>query len=132
MKKKLYYSIHNSIRICKRVVVAAYHVVLWSSGYLCVVRRHFSDCVPLAPKVLCSFNVASWHGSLVNKMVDSTCSRLRFLTVHCFTMRHFVSDYICFRFSDCPYHSASTLLSVLVRNMRTCAVWACFIPPVRL
>jgi len=29
---KLYYSIHNSIRICKRGVVAAYHVVLWSSG----------------------------------------------------------------------------------------------------
>ena len=28
---KLYYSIHNSIRICKRGVVAAYHVVLWSS-----------------------------------------------------------------------------------------------------
>ena len=26
---KLYYSIHNSIRICKRVVVIAYHVVLW-------------------------------------------------------------------------------------------------------
>jgi len=24
---KLYYSIHNSIRICKRGVVAAYHVV---------------------------------------------------------------------------------------------------------
>ena len=29
---KLHYSIHNSIRICKRGVVAAYHVVLWSSG----------------------------------------------------------------------------------------------------
>ena len=29
---KFYYSIHNSIRICKRGVVAAYHVVLWSSG----------------------------------------------------------------------------------------------------
>ena len=29
---KLYYGIHNSIRICKRGVVAAYHVVLWSSG----------------------------------------------------------------------------------------------------
>ena len=29
---KLYYSIHNSIRIYKRGVVAAYHVVLWSSG----------------------------------------------------------------------------------------------------
>jgi len=28
---RLYYSIHNSIRICKRGVVAAYHVVLWSS-----------------------------------------------------------------------------------------------------
>jgi len=38
---KLYYSIHNSIRICKRGVVAAYHVV-WE----CVVEqwlgvRHF-------------------------------------------------------------------------------------------
>ena len=31
---KLYYSIHNSIRICKRVVVAAYHVV-WE----CVVEQ---------------------------------------------------------------------------------------------
>jgi len=29
---KLYYGIHNSILICKRAVVAAYHVVLWSSG----------------------------------------------------------------------------------------------------
>jgi len=29
---KLFYSIHNSIRICKPGVVAAYHVVLWSSG----------------------------------------------------------------------------------------------------
>ena len=34
---KLYYSIHNSIRICKRGVLAAYHVVLWSSGEVCVV-----------------------------------------------------------------------------------------------
>ena len=34
---KLYYSIHNSIHICKRGVVAAYHVVLWSSGWVCVV-----------------------------------------------------------------------------------------------
>ena len=31
---KLYYSIHNSIRICKRGVVAAYHVV-WE----CVVEH---------------------------------------------------------------------------------------------
>jgi len=31
---KLYYSIHNSIRICKRGVVAAYHVV-WE----CVVEQ---------------------------------------------------------------------------------------------
>jgi len=31
---KLYYSIHNSIRICKRDVVAAYHVV-WE----CVVEQ---------------------------------------------------------------------------------------------
>jgi len=30
----LYYSIHNSIRICKRVVVAAYHVT-WE----CVVEQ---------------------------------------------------------------------------------------------
>jgi len=28
----LYYGIHNSIRICKRGVVAAHYVVLWSSG----------------------------------------------------------------------------------------------------
>jgi len=27
----LYYSTQNSIRICKRGVVAAYHVVLWNS-----------------------------------------------------------------------------------------------------
>ena len=31
---KLYYSIHNSIRICKRGVVAAYHIV-WE----CVVEQ---------------------------------------------------------------------------------------------
>ena len=31
---KLYYSIHNSIRVCKRGVVAAYHVV-WE----CVVEQ---------------------------------------------------------------------------------------------
>jgi len=29
---KLYYSIHNSIGICKRGVVAAYHVVLECAG----------------------------------------------------------------------------------------------------
>jgi len=34
---KLYYNIHNLIRICKRGVVAAYHVVLWNSGWVCVV-----------------------------------------------------------------------------------------------
>ena len=33
---KLYYSIHNSIRICKRDVVGAYHVV-WE----CVVEQCF-------------------------------------------------------------------------------------------
>jgi len=31
---KLYYDIHNSIRICKRGVVAAYHVV-----WVCVVEQ---------------------------------------------------------------------------------------------
>ena len=44
---KLYYSIHSSICICKRGVVAAYHVVwecVWSSGYVCVVRRTPSHC----------------------------------------------------------------------------------------
>jgi len=38
---KLYYSIHNSIRICKRGVVAAYHVVLWSSGSHKTLLKHF-------------------------------------------------------------------------------------------
>ena len=33
---KFYYSIHNSIPICKRVVVAAYNV-LWSSNYVCAI-----------------------------------------------------------------------------------------------
>ena len=39
---KLYYSIHNSIRICKRGAVAAYHVV-WEcvvEQWLCVRRVH--------------------------------------------------------------------------------------------
>jgi len=36
---KLYYSIHNSIRICKRGVVAAYHVV-WE----CVVAAAVARC----------------------------------------------------------------------------------------
>jgi len=76
----------------------------------------------LPQSFLCSFNVASWHGSLVNKMVDYSCSRLRFLTVHCFTMRHFVSDYICFRFSECPDHCPSAILRVFVRQMSRCAV----------
>jgi len=36
---KLYYSVHNSIRICKRGVVAAYHVV-WE----CVVELAVARC----------------------------------------------------------------------------------------
>jgi len=43
---KLYYSIHNSIRICKRGVVAAYHVV-WECvvGQWLVVRRVFCQII---------------------------------------------------------------------------------------
>ena len=43
---KLYYSIHNSIRICKRGVVAAYHVV-WE----CVVEQWLGVCRILHKKV---------------------------------------------------------------------------------
>ena len=40
---KLRYSIHNSIRICKRGVVAAYHVV-WEQHLVCIYELNCEYC----------------------------------------------------------------------------------------
>ena len=58
---KLYYSIHNSIRICKRSVVAAYHVMRECVvEQLLGVRRMLSN-KRLARSVLKRFKSVLWE-----------------------------------------------------------------------
>ena len=78
---KLYYSIHNSIRICKRGVVAAYHVV-WE----CVVEQWLSvrrttlhiKCVNLKPKRKIFSATLSKHASACSSSADTPLIQIKF------------------------------------------------------
>jgi len=131
---KLYYGIHNSILICKWGV-AAYHVVLWSSGWVCVVRCTPSHCSTthsqqhdMLPQHLvckydlnCEYNFSKEQSSLMIWQDRNMSECLK-----CFKMfwMCFMWNYMCIRWlinwSDSTKMHGATIRFILVTSFIFC------------